>query len=254
MKKVILISVMLLTAVNAFSKCAYTGLSFWPAGQTVNKNSIFVIDGQQLSQKIVSELGTVYPVYLKSDQQKIKLTVQEILVGQYGLTQAILKPETTLSPGQEYELIIENLENSERLVCKYNPAGEREKIKWTVVNRLDNAAPAWTDSPKFKNSSFTVAGCGPIIFANFSFSASDKSEFLIKTTVKNISTGKETSYYLKAEENLIAVGHGMCSGAFNFKDGENFEVEFSLFDASGNLSKSKGEKIKFKQPALKIPG
>lgn len=254
MKKVILISVMLLSAVNAFSKCAYTGLSFWPESQTVNKNSIFVIDGYQLSQKIVSGLGTVHPVYLKSNQQKIKLTVQEILVGQYGLTQAILKPETSLSAGQEYELIIENLEDSERIICRYNPAGERKKIKWTVVIGLDNTAPVWGDNPKFKNSTYTVAGCGPIIFANFSFSASDKSEFLIKTTVRNISTGKETTYYLKAEENLIAVGHGMCSGAFKFEDGENFEVEFSLFDASGNLSKSNGEKIKFKRPAFNIPG
>lgn len=36
----------------------------------------------------------------------------------------------------------------------------------------------------------------------------------------------------------------MCSGAFKFADGNEFEVAFSFMDASGNLTAS-GERIKF---------
>ncbi|MEL1241048.1 hypothetical protein [Flavobacterium flavipallidum] len=249
MKKIIPILILLLTTVDGFSKCASSGLYFWPTKPTINQNSIFVIDGYATSQKIISGLGTTYKVFLKSDKQKIKLNVQEMLVGHYSLTQAILKPDTTLTVGQEYELVIENLGDLENQVSKYNSTTrEKEKIKWTVTSDSDTATPIWLEQPKFKDGSYEEAGCGPIVFANFSFSASDNSEFLVKTTLKNKSTGNETTYYLKAGDKVIAVGHGMCSGAFNFDGGDKFEVEFSLFDASGNLTKWTGERIEFKRP------
>lgn len=249
MKKIIPILIVLLTTVNGFSKCASSGLYFWPTKQTISQNSIFVIDGYATSQKIISGLGTAYKVFLKSDKQKIKLNVQEMLVGQFSLTQAILKPETTLSIGQEYELVIENLGDLENQVYKYNDSTrQREKIKWTVTSNSDTALPIWKEKPIFKDGSYMEAGCGPIIFVNFAYSASDNSEYLIKTTLKNKSTGIETTYYLKAGDKIIDVGHGMCSGAFKFDGGDKFEVEFSLFDASGNLTKWTGERIEFKRP------
>jgi hypothetical protein len=186
---------------------------------------------------------------LKSHGQKIKLIVQEILVGQYSLTQAILKPETTLTVGQEYELVIENLGDLENQAYKYNAStGKREKIKWTVTSNWDTILPIWKEKPIFKDESYLEAGCGPIVFANFAYSASDNAEYLIRTTLKNQSTGIETTYYLKAGDKVIDVGHGMCSGAFNFDGGDKFEVEFSLFDSSGNLTKWTGERIEFKRP------
>ena len=250
MKKIIQILILLLTTVDGFSKCASSGLYFWPTKQTISENSIFVIDGYATSQKIISGLGTTYKVYLKSDKQKIKLNVQELLVGQFSLTQAILKPESTLSVGQEYELVIENLGDLESQVSKYNSeTRQNEKIKWTVNNLNDSIPPTWTSIPKFKNSSYDMYGCGPAVFANFTFSATENSEFLIKTTLKNATTGLETTYYLQPDEKQVVVGHGMCSGAFDFLGGDKFEVEFSLVDASGNLTKWTGDRIEFKRPS-----
>ncbi len=249
MKTIILILILLLTTIEGFSKCKPSRLYFWPSKQTISENSIFVIDGYETSQKIISGLGTTYKVFLKSDKHRIKLNVKEIIVGHYSLTQAILKPETALSPGQEYELIIEDLGELENQVSMYNSkTRQKEKIKWTVVAGQDNSSPTWTNKPEFKYSTYQERACGLETFANFSLFAIDNSEFLIKTTVKNISTGKETTYYLKAEENLISVGHDMCSGAFSFDAGDKFEVEFGLFDASGNLTNWTGNRIEFKRP------
>jgi hypothetical protein len=249
MKKIISILILLLTTVDGFSKCTSSGLYFWPTKPTISQNSIFVIEGYATSQKIIDGLGTTHKVFLKSDKQKIRLNVQEILVGQYFLTQAILKPETTLTIGQEYELIIESLGELENQVCKYNyTTSQKEKIKWTVTNFIDTIAPSWISKPKFKNSTYEMLGCGPEIFANFDYEANDSSDFLIKTILKNISTGKETTYYLTVNDKMISVGHDMCSGAFNFDGSDNFEVEFSLVDASGNLTKWIGDRIEFKRP------
>jgi hypothetical protein len=249
MKTIMVIIILLLTTIEGFSKCGSSGLYFWPSKQTISENSVFVIGGYAESQKIINGLGTTYKVYLRSDKQKIKLLVQEILVGQFRLRQAILKPETILSAGQEYELIIENLDNSENQLLRYNSTTKQaEKVKWIVLGEQDNHAPTWISKPELTNSTYEEFGCGPATFVNFRFAAHDNSEFLIKTVVKNISTGKETTYYLTTSENVIKAGHGMCSGAFYFGDGSKFEVEFSLFDASGNLTTWTGERIKFERP------
>ena len=249
MKHIILILILLLCTVEGFSKCGPGRLYFWPTKPIVNQNSIFVIDGHGLSQRIVSELGVTYKAYLKSNKKKIKLNVQELLIGQFGQTQAVLKPQTILSPGQEYELVIENLDDLENQAYRFNDStGKKEKITWSVSNFNDSKPPTWTSNPKFKNSRYDMYGCGPAAFANFSFSATDNSEYLIKTSLKNKSTGIETTYYLQPDNNEIAVGHGMCSGAFNFDGGDKFEVKFSLLDASGNLTTSTAEWIEFNRP------
>ncbi|MBK8245446.1 MAG: hypothetical protein IPK88_18615 [Saprospiraceae bacterium] len=249
MKKIITSLIFLLVTVDGFSKCASFGIYFWPNKKTIHQNSILVMEGFGTSQKIVSGLGTTYIPYLKTGTQKIKLKVQEILVGQYELTQALLKPETNLSVGQEYELTIENLldfENEVPIINNYT--GENESIKWIVIAQQDISAPTWTNGPKFKNSTYEEYGCGPETFVNFTFSANSNSEFLIRTVVKNLSTGKETAYYLPNRDNVIEVGHDMCSGAFVFYDGNKFEVEFCLFNEYGNFTKWQGEKIEFLRP------
>ncbi len=40
----------------------------------------------------------------------------------------------------------------------------------------------------------------------------------------------------------------MCSGAFDFEEGDNYEIEFSIIDASGNLTAWTGDRIKFTKP------
>jgi hypothetical protein len=241
---------LLATGFEGLSKCHSKGLVFWPEKKTVSPNSVFVIEGYAQSQKIIKGLGTVYQVYLQSATEKIKLELQELLVGQDRLTQAILKPGRTLTVGKEYELIIENLAQPEKEIFRLNDSTrQKEKVKWLVSGFIDTIPPAWMSLPEFSNSSYQMWGCGPEAFAYFSFSAMERSEYLIKTTVKNQTTGHETTYYLKPDGQKIAVGHGMCSGAFSFYGGDKFEVEFALYDASGNLTKWHGRRLEFNAPA-----
>jgi hypothetical protein len=64
-----------------------------------------------------------------------------------------------------------------------------------------------------------------------------------------VKTGKETSYYIVPDSDKIYVGHGMCSGAFVFDEGNNYELEFTFMDASGNFTSWTGERIKFTKPS-----
>src|SRR5687767_3583640 len=109
MKPIILALTTLTLCINAFADCAGNGMYFWPYGGVVNENPIFMIEGYANDEGIVLGLNSDYPVYLKSGDEKIKLLVKETCVGQFYLTQAILVPESKLTAGKVYELVIDNL-------------------------------------------------------------------------------------------------------------------------------------------------
>ena len=86
---------------------------------------------------------------------------------------------------------------------------------------------------------------------DFDFPVTDSSEVTIKTTVKNIKSRIETTYFIMPRNNQIIVGHGMCSGAFTFDESNDYEVEFSFMDSSGNQTSWVGDRIKFTKPTDK---
>ena len=248
MKIILTVFIATLSIAHLSAMCDWHGLSAFPSGKTISQNSIIVIDGYEASQDIVTGLNKKYPIYLVSDKHKIKLTVKEILIGQFRLTQAVLIPETILTVGLDYTLIIDNLPEGESLDRWNFELKKSEPVVYTVGPELDNTKAIFDDFPKEIKKSLIHLGCGPSIHVVFDCDVTDSSEYLVKATVKNLKTGKETSYYLEPDEGTVNIGHGMCSGAFIFDDGDNYEVEFSLMDASGNLTAWIGDRIKFTRP------
>lgn len=249
MKQLLSILIGLFCTVTVYADCAGEGLWIFPSGQTIKQNSIFILDGYAESQKVILGLNKKHNIYLKSGNKKIKLIVAEICVGQFYLTQAVLKPETELEAGLEYTMYIDNLPEYERF-NKYNKKTQKyEQVTYKVVAEIDNEKPQLTTKPKELKKTLVHYGCGPSIHVIFSSPIKDNSDVIVKTTLKNPKTGIETTYYIQPDGDKIKVGHGMCSGAFNFEDkGNNYEVEFSFMDASGNLTAWIGERIKFSKP------
>ncbi len=122
-------------------------------------------------------------------------------------------------------------------------------MSWTVDTGVDNIPPKWITIPKEKSKSYIHAGCGPEINVNFQYQITEKSEYLFKATVKNISKGTTTVYCVPSREGLIKIGQNMCFGAFRLVNGKNFEVRFSVIDASGNETPLTGPSIKFSAPS-----
>ena len=248
MKKLLLIIIISFCTVNAYADCAGAGLWIFPGGKAIKQNSIFILDGYAESQNVILGLNKTYNIYLKSGEKKIKLMVTEIHVGQFYLTQAVLKPVTQLEAGLEYTMHIDNLPEYQKF-DKYNSATQKyEPVTYKVIAEKDIEKPQLLSKPKELKKSLIYYGCGPSIHVVFDNPSKDKSEIVIRTTVKNLKTGKETTYYIQPDGDKIKVGHGMCSGAFDFDDSNNYEVEFSFMDASGNITNWAGERIKFTKP------
>jgi hypothetical protein len=248
MKTILIIFIAIISSTNIHAECASNSLSAFPSGKTIRQNSIIVVDGYGASQNVVKGLNKKYPVYLVNGKHKIKLTVKEILIGQFSLTQAVLIPENNLTVGLDYTLVIEKLPEYESLDRWNSELKKNEPIVYTVVQGLDTIKPIFSLTPKEIKKSLIYYGCGPSIHVVFNCNVIDSSEFLVKATVKNLKSGKETSYYVEPDKGVLNIGHGMCSGAFNFNDGDNYEIEFSIMDASGNLTTWTGDRIKFSKP------
>jgi len=249
MKQILTIIIGLLCSLSVYADCAGTGLSIFPSGQSIKQNSIFVLDGYAESQNVILGLNKKHNIYLKSGYKKIKLLVTEICVGQFYLTQAVLKPETELEAGLEYTMFIDSLPEYESF-NKYNKTTHKyEPVTYKVIAEKDNDKPQLTTIPKELNMTLVHYGCGPSIHVVFSNPAKDVSDIIVKTTVNDLTTGIETTYYIQPDGDKIKVGHSMCSGAFDFDDNNNnYEVEFSFMDASGNLTAWTGDRIKFSKP------
>ncbi|NLE05785.1 MAG: hypothetical protein GX638_13435 [Crenarchaeota archaeon] len=249
MKQKTLILIFTLLTVKAFADCIVTGIYFWPSGETIKQNSIIVIEGYAESQNIIFDLNKKYPIYLQSGGKKVNLTIKEILLGEYDLTQAILTVDEKLEVGKIYEIFIDSLPDYESSLRKWNTKTKKyETAKWTVIKGIDTIGPTWKKKPVETKKTLAYYGCGPATFVHFNFKIDDKSEFLIKTTVTSLKTKKKSTYYLEPEDSTIQIGHGMCSGAFLFKDGDEYEVSFDIMDASGNLTAWTEKKILFTKP------
>lgn len=256
MKQTLLIISFILWTVKGFAYCLGYGISIWPSGATIKQNSVFIFNAYGRSQKVIYGLDKKYPIYLKSGDHKVRLTVQQIFRGEFGLTQALLKLEERLEVNKDYQLFIDNLAEKknrfgevENELRKYDPITKKEVLViWTVEEGLDSVAPIWRLKPIEAKKTFVRYGCGPESFVYFKFVVEDQSNYVIKATVSNSRTKRKTECFLAPSDSMIMVGHGMCSGPFLFKHGTNFEVTFDILDYSGNLTRWADEGILFTKP------
>lgn len=251
MKKLALILLGVFFTLSSKADCSMNGIWVFPTKSVVKQNTIIMINGYSMSQSIIKGLNKEYKIYLQSGNDIVKLNTLEINVGQFGITQAILKPESKLIAGLIYRLKIDNLPNWETL-SRYNPdKSKSEPIDYEVLPEIDTEKPTFTSQAKELKKTLVYYGCGPSENVVFNCPIIDSSEFLIRATVKSLKTGVKTSYYIEPIKKQILIGHGMCSGAFSFNNGNDYEIEFSILDSSGNTQNWTTKPIKFTKPTDK---
>ncbi|UOQ70544.1 hypothetical protein [Hymenobacter cellulosilyticus] len=237
------------TALPARAKCINSGLRVWPQTRTVHAAPVFVVDGYSASQEIIRGLGTTYKIYLQAADQQIPLEVQQLLPGEFAVTQAVLKPRRSLEVGRQYELVI--TEARKKGTAKQNLVFQlhRSRVLYTVVPGQDQTPPEWLARPTKKGQQYTEYGCGPDVFVDFTCQVRDESEYMVKATVKSLSSGQQTTYYVAPDkQGILFIGRGMCSGPFMLDKGPDYSVTFALLDASGNTTPWAYPPLQFTQP------
>jgi hypothetical protein len=233
----------------AHGYCDYTGFEVFPKNTNIAQNAIFILNGEGDSQDIILNLNKKNNIYLKNGE--IKLLVEKTYIGEFLLTQVILKPETILEKGLVYTMCIDSvvLERFNQRTSHYEP------ITYTVTKDIDNHKPNIGRKPYFFKKSLLSLGCGNVMYVIFKAKIKDDSDVFVKTTVKNLTKKTEIVFFLPLEKDKkIYVGNGMCNGAFKFwttAQTDQLEVDFSVMDSCGNIVDGQSKPYSFTVPTEK---
>ena len=241
----------ILFAKLSFADCASSGIYVYPEGESINQNSMILIEGYYFSQDLITDLDSKYPVKLVSGGHSVELEVIETYESMMHLTVAILKPKELLKMDAVYTLVIEDLDETEGDMPKRwsTSSGEYVDVQWKVTSGVDNEAPEYSGTPKHIKNNYIPFGCGPGISALFEIETSEKVPLFAFVNLKEKKTGFTNTYLVCVyKEGLIEVGHSMCSGAFTFRSGIDYEVQFRLVDNSGNMADNWTAWVSFDNP------
>ena len=211
---------------------------------------MFIIEGYMDSQKTIESFRN-RKIYLESENgELILLTLKEIFKGQMYQTQAIFKPTSLLMPNTKYFLkYSDETKNESSEMKRWNQETKQsEKVSWQTseINFLDLLNPDLNIN--FEKNEVIHYGCGPSSNAIFNVTNKNDNEIWYKTEVIEIATNTKTTFYITEWENKLYVGHGMCSGAFTFKNKGKYKVRFTAMNSDGNELKATDWKI-FKSPS-----
>ena len=250
--KNLLIICALLTSLNSFSTscvmCTSDGMYVYTSNENISLNEMIILEGYANSQKTINSLSK-RNVFLISKSDKVLLIHKGSFVGGFRLTQALFVPSRLLKPNTTYFLEFENQTKEETQLLKIwnRKKKTHEKISFRTSSNKTTENKYPKTKFKFKNSNHTMFGCGPAIYANFTILNPIKKKSIYKIELYDLTTNKITTYYQSNLQNEISIGHGMCSGAFNFIAGNKYKVRFTPMNSSGKLKKP-SDWITFKNP------
>jgi len=235
MKKFILLLFLTFGSTSAFAECTSSGMQFFPEQREISLNSMFIIQGYALSQKKINSFKN-RAVYLESENGEfIELNLQEILVGQLKLTQAIFCLNSELKPNTTYFLTYANQTDNDRgEMMRYNREKEKsEKVFWKTTDKKSIATLNPNLNIEFEKTEFILYGCGPSVNAIFNVKNKSDSEIWYKTQVVDLKTNNKTIFYIKEWDGTLNVGHGMCAGAFTFNSTGKYKVRITPMNTDG---------------------
>ncbi|TYA84238.1 hypothetical protein [Seonamhaeicola marinus] len=240
MKKITLFLLLTLVTKTAFADCGMSAMHFFPATKEISLNSKFIIQGYAYSQKTINSFKN-REVYLESGSgELIELNLEEFYIGQMQLTQAIFCPTSELKPNTKYFLkYSDQTENEEREMKQYNRGKKvREKVYWKTTNKKELETLNSNLNIEFEKTEVIHYGCGPSVNAIFNIKNRSKSEIWYKTEVIDLTTNNKKVFYIKEWNGKLNVGHGMCAGAFTYKNEGKYKVRFTPMNTDGKSLKT----------------
>lgn len=260
MKNLTLIFALMFFCFYCSADCGFGSFKVYPSNGVFYKNSKIVITSYGMGgPHLFNKLDSVYQIYLKSGDQKIRLIKEKVFEGTTGNGQIVLRPESNLlfKEGFLYSLQIDGLVGQDTFyrdqlkIRPRNSCGEYEKLDWVANKNYDESIPVIEKSPEFIRTSFLPLGCGPSMGAHFEVSGFDESQIMVMVNFKDIESNQDFDFILPIEKGSIFVGRGMCYGIFSFKRNHNYEVRFKFYDICGNTNNQWTKPITFESPYSK---
>jgi hypothetical protein len=209
---------------------------------------VFVVEGYMKDQILVESV-TSCELMLVSASERICLIPDRTYIGEFRVSQVILRPERPLTFGATYGLSIsENSPRASEWESSRYFNDPSDSLKWTADLAKDELAPEWLDDPEVVNVKVVEYGCGPAIGADIRVRAKDESPVMALATVVGREAESSRSYLLHVDEDVIFLGHGMCSGGFDLAPGAEYRATVTIIDVAGNIAESPPKEVEFTIP------
>lgn len=92
-------------------------------------------------------------------------------------------------------------------------------------------------------------GCGPSVHVNVSAVVEDEhSQVQVLAEVRRAEGGEPVRFRLSPSTQQVQIGHGMCSGGFEFQEGVRYSVRLTAVDMAGNESAAPGGELLIQGP------
>lgn len=207
--------VMVLLSVEAAAKCSneWYGVAPEPGVELPPSAHVLVTLGgkhQDLTPKLEFVAGP----------QKIAATVVHTFDGM-SQRLVLVKPASPLPPGT-WELLL--------ALPKESPPSRRFG-PWKVKKEADSTPPSFVSAPSLGGTDWQEFGCGPGSTIDVKGVTANEPVFVeAALTVE----GKTTTAVLNPAGDVVGLGHGMCSGAFQLNPGAKGTVVLTALDYAGN--------------------
>lgn len=201
-------------ALNAEARCASSGLWAWPE-QRLPQTGLIIITAFARSQAEL-EPRRDRGARLVSKERTVRLNRVELLRGQYGLSQLVLRPDSPLRVGTRYALFL-----GDTALGKYE------------VTAAEHVPPEWAAPPLLVGQQAAQLGCGPSNSTTVRTEIVDASAVTVRVELFDLEAKTSARFYLHPAAGRIELGHGMCSGAFAPEPGRRYQARFVAMDAGG---------------------
>lgn len=259
MNRIVLLFIVSFTflPIKVSAQCSSSHVTFFPKSETLQQNSLIVIEGNGMAQKVINELTFFHPIYLQSGSHKVNLKLEEIRSGQKDETQILLRPEIELVVGGRYELKVGDLEEDEKIFFEgKDESGNNYAISWIVTENSNTQPFEWKNKSKFLQFVYKKEAeedCVVNSYAMFEIDIDSPGEVLVNTEVIDMETNERFEYYLQLNENRLLVGNGIGDGAIVLQENHNYKLRFDVFNTAERPKGNWSDWVSFKVPEYSKP-
>lgn len=225
------------------ARCKEESYAVLPPSGDVPANVRIIIEGFGNGQHRIENIK-LGEARLVSGRGAIKLTPEAIHIGQYLVTQVILKPSEPLLQGDWYSLEVDGISPDD-----FEISGNAPVKGWRCNGSLDLSGATWRSSPIIIDRKSIDHGTTPSEWIRIKAPVNDDHLPYVLVKLKTTrDKAYKRSYILPVKDDMILVGHGACSGPFNINSGCSYIAKLIPYDISGNTNEAAARKVSFSDP------
>lgn len=246
--RAVLLAFALILGKGGFADCAGPMTWAYPEGKILTQGQALMVEGYVVDHTVFMTHMRGGKVHLRTGDTSVPLRFVTGHKGQFHLSQAMFLPTSSLEEGRTYTLYIDDLPASipqprrwDRQLHDWLP------ITWTIVAVPAERTRSVAHDATVIRSTLVHYGCGPATHVYVSLGSRIPNGTWCEVRLAD-DEGKSSSYILPMMDGLVAIGHGMCSGAFGLIPGERYTAAITLLRADGQALPESLRSVSFAGP------